>query len=61
MEKDLVEHRIDEKIMKYKLEAYQLNFLDFIYDNPTSIKAFGQNEENEVGPNGTAQEEEVQI
>jgi hypothetical protein len=47
--------------LKYKLEAYQKNFLDFVCGKPTSIEALGQDEEIEAGPNGTIQEEEVQI
>ncbi len=36
LEKNLAQHRIDERIMRYKLEAYQKNFPDFICGNPTS-------------------------
>jgi hypothetical protein len=35
------------------LEAYQKNFLDFIYDNPTSTKVSSHNEHTEAGPSGT--------
>ncbi len=52
--------KIDEKILKYKLEAYQKNFLDFIYGSPTSTEVLGHDEETEVRPNGIAQEEEMQ-
>jgi hypothetical protein len=38
MVKNLAQHRTDEKIMKYKLEAYQKIFLDFICGGPTSIE-----------------------
>ncbi len=38
LEKNLAQHRADERIMRYKLETYQKNFLDFICGNPTSIK-----------------------
>jgi hypothetical protein len=38
LEKNMVQHRVDEKIMKNKLEAYQKNFLDFICGNPISTK-----------------------
>jgi hypothetical protein len=34
------------------LEAYQKNFPNFIYGNPTSIKVLGQDEEIEAWPNG---------
>jgi hypothetical protein len=57
MEKNLAEHISDEKIMRYKLEAYQKNFLEFIYGNPTSTKVSGRDEETKVGPSGTTQGE----
>ncbi len=60
-EKNLTQHKADEKIMKYKLEAYQKNFLDFICGNLTSIEISSQDEKIEARPNGTIQEEEVQI
>jgi hypothetical protein len=47
--------------MRYKLEAYQKKILDFICGSPTSIKVSGQDEKTNAGPNGTTQEEEVQI
>jgi len=59
MEKNLAQHKTDENILKYKLEAYQQNFPDFIYGNPTNIEASGHNERKEAGPNGIAQEKEV--
>ncbi len=59
--KNLAQHKANEIFLKYKLEAYQKNFLDFISSNPTSIKVLGHDEETKVGPNGRAQEEEVQI
>jgi hypothetical protein len=34
LEKNMVQHRADKRIMKYKLKAYQKNFLDFIHGNP---------------------------
>jgi len=34
----MTQHKVDERIMRYKLEAYQKNFLDFICGSPTSIK-----------------------
>jgi hypothetical protein len=45
MEKNLAQHITDEKILRYKLEVYQNNFPDFIFDSPTSIKVSNQNEE----------------
>ncbi len=32
LEKNLTQHRNDERILKYKLEAYQKNFVNFIYN-----------------------------
>ncbi len=61
LEKNLVQHKVNERILRYKLEIYQKNFLDFICRNPTSIEVLGQDEEIKVGPSGTTQEEEVQI
>jgi hypothetical protein len=45
LEKNMDQHRADERILKYKLEAYQKNFLDFICGNPTNIEVLGQDEE----------------
>jgi hypothetical protein len=59
LEKNLARHRVDEKIRRYKLEAYQKNVLEFICGNPTSIEVLGHDEENEIRLNGIAQEEEV--
>jgi len=42
------------------LEAYQKNFPNFICGNPTSREVPNQDEETEVKPSGTAQEEEIQ-
>jgi hypothetical protein len=42
------------------LEIYQRNFSNFVCGSPTSIGTSGQDEENEAGPNGIAQEKEVQ-
>jgi hypothetical protein len=53
LEKDLVQHKVDERILRYKLETYQKNFLEFIYDNPRSKEVSGQDLENEVRPNET--------
>jgi hypothetical protein len=38
LENNLVQHRANERIMKYKLETYQKNFLDFICGSLISIK-----------------------
>ncbi len=55
--KNLVQHRADENILRYKLEAYQTNFPIFICGNLTNTKVSDHDEENEVGP----QEDEMQI
>ncbi len=60
LEKNLAQHRFDEKIMRYKWEAYKKNFQIFICGNPTSTKVSSQDEKTEVGPNGIVQEEKTQ-
>ncbi len=49
-----------KKNLRYKLEAYQKNFQNFIYGSPISTEVSSQDEEIETGPNGIIQEEEVQ-
>jgi len=51
LENNLVQHRVDERFLKYKLEVYQKNFPNFIYGNPTSTEALNKDEETKVGPN----------
>ncbi len=53
LEKNLAQHRADERIMTYKLEVYQNNFPNFFYGNPTNKKASDKDEEVEVGLNRT--------
>ncbi len=53
LEKNLVQHKANERIFRYKLEVYQKNFLDFICGNPTSIEVLSQDKETEAGPSGT--------
>jgi len=31
LEKNLTQHKVDEIILRYKLEVYQKNFIDFVY------------------------------
>jgi hypothetical protein len=59
LEKNLAQHRVNEKNLKYKLEIYWKTFLEFVYGSPTNIKTLGQDEETKIGPNGTTKEEEV--
>jgi hypothetical protein len=40
-EKNLAQHKADEKIIRYKLETYQKNFPNFICGSPTSIEVLG--------------------
>jgi hypothetical protein len=47
-------------ILRYKLEAYQKNFPNFICGSPISTEVSGQDEEIETWPNGITQKEEVQ-
>ncbi len=58
---NLVQHKVNEKILRCKFETYQKNFLNFTYGSLTNTEALDQDEEIEVGPRGTTQEEEVQI
>jgi hypothetical protein len=60
LEKNLAQHKVDERILRYKLEAYQKKILDFICSSPTSTKVFSQDEETGVKLSGTTQEEEMQ-
>ncbi len=56
----MAQHRVDERILKYKLEVYQKNFPDFICGSSTSTEVSSQDEKIEVGLSGAAREEEVQ-
>ncbi len=38
LEKTLAQHRADERIQRYKLEAYQKNFIYFIYGNSSNTE-----------------------
>jgi hypothetical protein len=38
LKKNLAQHKTDEKILRYKLEANQKKFQKFICDNPTNIE-----------------------
>jgi hypothetical protein len=59
LEKNLVQHRANEKNLKCKMEIYFKTFLEFVCGSPTSIKTLGQDEETKIKPNGTTKEEEV--
>jgi hypothetical protein len=58
-EKNLIQHRTNERNLKYKLEIYQKEFPKFICGSPINTKASCQNEETKTRPSGTAQEEEM--
>ncbi len=49
LEKNLAQHKVDEKIMRYKLEVQQKSFPNFVCGNPTSTKASNKDEEVEAG------------
>jgi hypothetical protein len=52
LENNIAQHRVDERILKYKLEVYQKNFLDFICGSLISIEVLGQEEKIQAKPNG---------
>ncbi len=56
----MAQHRLNENILRYKLEAYQKNFTNFICGSLTSKDISGQDEKTEVGSSGIAQEVEMQ-
>jgi hypothetical protein len=58
--KNLAQHGANERIMRYKLEAYQKTFIDFIYGSLTITRISGHDEETKAKPSGITQEEEVQ-
>ncbi len=60
LEKNLAQHRTNERNLRYKLEIYQNFFPKFVYGNSISTKTSGQDEEVEARFNGTVQEEEIQ-
>jgi hypothetical protein len=41
LEKNMAQHRVAERIVRYKLKVYQRNILDFVYGSGTSIEALG--------------------
>jgi hypothetical protein len=49
LEKNLAQHRTNERILRYKLKAYQKKIPNFICGNSTSTKVLGQDEEIEHG------------
>jgi hypothetical protein len=61
LEKNLAQHKVDERSLRYKLEIYHKKFPEFVYGSLTNTKTSSQDEETKRGPSGTAQEEEVQI
>jgi hypothetical protein len=54
LEKNLAQHRVDERVHK-KLEVYQINFPNFVCGSPINIETSGQDEENEAWPSGIVQ------
>jgi hypothetical protein len=59
LEKNMVQHRANERNLRYKLEIYYNFFPEFVYGNPTSRETLSQDEEVEVGPSAIVQEEEM--
>ncbi len=49
LEKNLTQHRVNERILRYKLKIYHKKILKFICGSPTSTETLGQDEEVEVG------------
>jgi len=45
MEKNLAQHRINERILRYKLEIYHKIFPEFVYGSLTSTETLTQDEE----------------
>ncbi len=48
LEKNLAQHKTNERIMRYKLEVYQKNFPNFVCGNPTSTEASNKDEDVEA-------------
>jgi hypothetical protein len=63
LEKNLVQHKADERIMRYKLEVYQKKIPNFVYasGSPTNTEASNKDKEVEARLGEIVQEEEVQI
>jgi hypothetical protein len=59
LEKSLAQQKIDGRTLRYKLEIYQRNFLDFVCGSPTSTEASGWDEETKARPSGTTEEEKM--
>jgi len=59
LEKNLAQHRVNERMYMYKLEVHHKTFPDFVCESPINTETLGQDEENEARPSGTSQEEEV--
>ncbi len=61
LERNINQHRANERTYEYKLEAYQRTFPYFVCGDPTSIKALDQDEDNEARPSGTVQEKRCKL
>jgi hypothetical protein len=51
--KNLAQHKVYERIIRYKLEACQMNFPDLICVNPINREVSNQDEETKARPSGT--------
>ncbi len=49
LEKNLAQHKANERIQRYKLEVYEKNFPNFVYGSLISIEALDKDEEAKVG------------
>ncbi len=56
LEKNLAQHRANERSLKYKLEIHQKKIPKFVCGSPISAKTSSQDEKTKAGPSGTAQE-----
>jgi hypothetical protein len=59
MKKNMVQHRTNEKILRYKLKAYKKNSRFYLWQSK-KYTCISQDEKTKIGSNGIAQKEEVQ-
>jgi hypothetical protein len=61
VKKNLAQHGVDEKIIRYNLEAYRMNFPNFICGNLISIEVLGHDEKTKSKAQWNNLREEVHI
>jgi serine phosphatase RsbU (regulator of sigma subunit) len=54
LENNIAQHNANEKILRYKLEAYQKKTPNFSYGSLISTEALSQDEETKARPSGIA-------